>query len=344
MADQTPIRVRGARVLATAIARVGGRDCPAADVVRDAVRLERAIAALASPNASTYAAAIGAALKTLAASPAQQSKANQVKNIDSADGDAAESAAPAEPFKSAELNAAITNSLAAAQKIATAPRAARARPPRAVPPPSDPRGTERAAFTAALSRVAALPVGSGGDADGHPTHVGSARISAVAVALEIACYNAAVTACVAAEDAPRRQWDSPAFVDAYGARCGVVLAALDPDGPCAKFVSCASLADRLLAADPADPARPAAAALALAATVGARTAAELCPEAYADERAEIARRSAQRVEVNACTQFQCPHCRARRCTYVERQRRAADEGSDFDCTCLACGLPFRGIS
>ena len=63
---------------------------------------------------------------------------------------------------------------------------------------------------------------------------------------------------------------------------------------------------------------------------------------FAAERAEIERRSAQRVAVNECTMFKCPYCRARRCTYIERQRRAADEGRDYDCTCLACGLLFRG--
>ena len=304
------VRPLAARALAVALARSGA---PPRAVAAEATRLERAIATLTSPSASAFAAAV---LAAVAAVPATASTAA------APDGEEAAVLAAL-----GVLDASVAAALTAAVKLAAAPRVRRAAAPRAPPPPPNPRGTLRAAFVDMLTR-------------GEPT-AAPAAVAAAATALETACYNAAVTACVNAEDPPRRQWDSAPFVDIYGARCGVVLGSLDPAGCCASFPSCAGLARRLTATPPGGE-RLTPAALALAAALGALTAAEICPEAFAVERAEIERRLAQHIEVNECTMFTCPHCRVRRCTYVERQRRAADEGRDYDCTCLACGLPFRG--
>lgn len=305
------VRAVGARAAAAALVRAGA---PLRAAATEATRLERAVAALTSPSAAGYSAAM---LAAIAALPTELEPGGE---------------GPPE----APAAAAVAIALAAAQRTAAAPRARRPAAPRAPPPPANPRGDLRAAFAATLGRCAAA------DPARYTQAPALEVVAAAAAALETACYNATVTACIHAEDPPRRQWDSPAFVDVYSARCGVVLSALDPDGPCAAFESCKGLAQRLLDTAHGRPQQISPAALALATSLGARSAAELCPEALANERAEIEQRLAQHIEVSVDTRFPCPHCHARRCTVVEVQRRSADEGRDIDCTCLECGLPFRG--
>lgn len=159
------------------------------------------------------------------------------------------------------------------------------------------------------------------------------RCAADARAVETACYNAAIRICKGSDDFLARRWASPAFVNVYSGRCGAVLPLLDPgSAPCRAYGAAlaAQIFDGVVRPD----------------AVGAMSERELCPAASAAERDEIAARAAQRVDVKESSMFQCPHCRARRCTYQAVQRRALDEAADYVCVCLApgCGRRFTGRS
>jgi DNA-directed RNA polymerase subunit M/transcription elongation factor TFIIS len=159
--------------------------------------------------------------------------------------------------------------------------------------------------------------------------LGRARIQEMATAIEVSCYNAAVQISKESSDPPRRSWDSPAFVDIYSTRCGAVYCALDPSS-----ASCASYGPQLLP-------RILSGEVTIT-SVGDMSERSMCPPATAEERAEIATRSAQRVVEKESTLFSCPHCKARRCTYIEVQRRSLDEAPDYICRCLACNRKFTG--
>ena len=77
---------------------------------------------------------------------------------------------------------------------------------------------------------------------------------------------------------------------------------------------------------------------------GRETRLDARARALAAERAEIAARSAQRVVAKESAIFACPHCKERRCTYTEVQRRSLDEPPDYICVCLneRCRRQFTG--
>jgi len=152
-------------------------------------------------------------------------------------------------------------------------------------------------------------------------------------AIEVSCFNASVRASKESEEPPRRQWDSPAFVDIYSTRCGTINGLLDPTStPCRAYGL--SLVARLQSGGLA------------AETLGDMTEKELCPQATAAERAEIAKRSEQKVVEKESNLFRCPHCGERRSTYQEIQRRSLDEAPDYLCVCLnpKCRRRFTGRS
>jgi DNA-directed RNA polymerase subunit M/transcription elongation factor TFIIS len=71
---------------------------------------------------------------------------------------------------------------------------------------------------------------------------------------------------------------------------------------------------------------------------------ELCPESSQKERDSISIRLQQKIELKESSLFECPHCRTRRCSYKEVQKRALDEPASYICTCLNpdCGRQFSG--
>jgi len=153
----------------------------------------------------------------------------------------------------------------------------------------------------------------------------------VAKAIEVSCYNASVRASKESERPPRRQWSSQAFVDIYSSRCGTILGMLDPTSSTSQAYG-PSLVPRLLSGELAPE------------MLGTMTEKLICPAATVTERAEIARRSEQKVVRKESNLFRCPHCNERRCTYDEVQRRALDEAPDYICLCLnpQCGRRFTG--
>jgi len=159
--------------------------------------------------------------------------------------------------------------------------------------------------------------------------LGPAKHLEMAAAIEVSCYNAAVRISKESTDPPRRAWDSPAFVDIYSMRCGAVYSALDPNSTsCINYG--AQLLSRILSGE-----------LPIA-RLGDMSEREMCPPATAAERADIKKRSEQKVDHKTTNIFECPHCKARQCTYEEVQLRSADEAPDYFCFCLACNRKFKG--
>ena len=155
------------------------------------------------------------------------------------------------------------------------------------------------------------------------------RTRALATALEVACFNAAVRTSKESAEPSRRAWDSPVFVDIYSTRCGAIYSALDPAS-----ASCRTYGPQLTARLLSGELTPGA--------LGEMSERDMCPPALAAERAEIASRSAQRIIEKESALFRCPHCGARRCSYIEVQRRSLDEAPDYICKCLACNHKFTG--
>jgi len=150
-----------------------------------------------------------------------------------------------------------------------------------------------------------------------------------AKALEASCFNAAVLASKESEEPPRRQWDSPAFVDIYSTRCGTINGLLDVDSIACRNYGAFLVANLLSGAISPE-------------NVGDRSARDICPLATAKERADILKRTEQKIEQKKSTLFKCPHCHERCCVYREVQRRCLDEPPDYPCLCLACGKRFVG--
>jgi DNA-directed RNA polymerase subunit M/transcription elongation factor TFIIS len=157
------------------------------------------------------------------------------------------------------------------------------------------------------------------------------RVLADAHAIEQSCYNAVVRTSKQSEDPPRRQWDSPAFVDMYSARCGKIDIQLDPTSSTCNAYG-ATIVPRLLDGT------------LQACDIGDATSFELCPAATVAERAEIAKRSEQKVKGKVSNLFKCPRvqCGARESVYQEVHTRGLDEAADYFCKCIPCGFRFKG--
>jgi hypothetical protein len=149
--------------------------------------------------------------------------------------------------------------------------------------------------------------------------------------IEISCYNAAVRISKESEEPPRRAWDSSAFVDIYSTRTGTIIGMLDPDSTSSNEYG-TNLARLMLEGT------------LLPLSLGNMSEKDLCPQATAAERAEIAKRSNQKVEMKESILFRCPHCGERRSTYNEVQKRSLDEAPDYNCLCLNenCRRRFAG--
>ena len=148
--------------------------------------------------------------------------------------------------------------------------------------------------------------------------------------IERGCYNAVIDRCMESADSYRRHWDSPMFLNVYSSRCGLVSANIDPGGAVVEEVGESWALDQL------------ASGAWLPESLGAMTAAELCPQAGRAERDEVARRLNQKVEEKTSSLFACPRCCKRNHTYRQVQIGCADELSVFMCTCKECGENFEG--
>jgi len=126
-----------------------------------------------------------------------------------------------------------------------------------------------------------------------------------------------------------RTWKDPLFLATYSAIAATVLMFLDVDSAIVRRHG-----DRVRRAALAGEISPAA--------LAAASEAELCPEAFAAERARLALRSSQKMRERSSQLFKCPNCRARNCTYREVQTRALDEPATIYCSCQQCGQDFIG--
>jgi len=148
-------------------------------------------------------------------------------------------------------------------------------------------------------------------------------------AIEVSCFNAVVRLSKKSENPPRRQWDSPQFVDIYSTRCGTINILLDVDSStCQEYGS--DLIPGLINGT-----------ISLH-DVGDCTPKNICPQATARETADIVNRSKQKVSQKPSSLFKCPHCHVRKCNFQSVQRRALDEAPDYLCLCLNCDMRFTG--
>ena len=113
-----------------------------------------------------------------------------------------------------------------------------------------------------------------------------------AIKIERGCYNSAINHCLESANSYRRQWNSQMFINIYSSRCGLVLSNIDPDGIVAQRINGELWAlDRLIKKiwDPE--------------SIGAMSAAELCPQVGKHERDTIMKRLNQKVEVKTSALF-----------------------------------------
>lgn len=188
-----------------------------------------------------------------------------------------------------------------------------------VPVSPDPRDIIRRMFAATLMRAAMQYC------------TDRVWVLADARAIEQSCFNAVVRSSKQSEDPPRRQWDAPAFVDMYSAKCGKINVLLDPvSSACTAYG--ATIVPRLLDGT------------LRASEIGDATSCELCPDATASERAEIANRLNQKVKEKVSNLFKCPYCGAREAVYREVHTRGLDEMPDYFCRCVSCKCRFKGYN
>jgi DNA-directed RNA polymerase subunit M/transcription elongation factor TFIIS len=147
----------------------------------------------------------------------------------------------------------------------------------------------------------------------------------VARGIEEGCYRAVAEGGAA--------WEDEAFQQRYATRCGEVARTLDPRGAVAEAYGrpiFAALSAKKIAPE----------------HVGGMSCRALCPPAFAEaeRRLELhyAAIESSKAEVVASSLYRCPHCGARRCTFRSVQRRSGDEAANTECTCLECGMGFRG--
>lgn len=153
----------------------------------------------------------------------------------------------------------------------------------------------------------------------------------IARKIELSCYNASVRISKESEDPPRRQWNSPPFVDIYSTRCGIINGMLDNNS-----MVCRAYGINIINKIIDKTIRPE--------DLGNMTSMDLCPSATIAEKDEIAKRVVQKVKLKESTLFQCPSCKERRCSYQEVQLRSLDEAPDYRCLCLNCNKQFTGHS
>ena len=158
---------------------------------------------------------------------------------------------------------------------------------------------------------------------------GDDQATALATAIEASCFRAVLHKCRMSSSAHLRSWDSDMFVNMYSVRCGMIYATLDRNSVASKTYGTALL-DQLLAGKLSPD------------SLGTMESTELSPDALKKERKEIEIRQQQTIAPKASGMFQCPNCKERKCQYREVQIRSSDEPPDYFCTCLKCGVAFKG--
>lgn len=157
------------------------------------------------------------------------------------------------------------------------------------------------------------------------------KLRSYSIKLERGCYNAAVNHCITSAEAYRRDWDSPMFLAVYSARVGTVLSNADPAGTVSQCIKVGEMALDKLAAGEWPPE-----------TLGAMSAAELCPKAGEEARDSVKSRLNKTVDTKTSTLYVCPKCGQRNVDYRQVQIGAGDEAPTIMCTCLECNTNFEG--
>ena len=104
---------------------------------------------------------------------------------------------------------------------------------------------------------------------------------------------------------------------AYSSRCGTIAACLDDDVVLTRILE----GDAIL-------------------NIGAMTERELRDNGLSKEELLIKTQTMQKIKIRTSGLIACPKCKAKECTYDERQRRSADEAATIECVCTLCGFKF----
>ena len=151
----------------------------------------------------------------------------------------------------------------------------------------------------------------------------------IAVAIEKSCYDEIITICKNMTDPPVRKWDNLPFCNIYYSKCRIINLHLDKNSSTQSEFG-PKLLTKILSGEISPD------------NVGTLSEKIFCPEACQEEKQTIDLRSRQTIKYKTSTLYRCPGCHKNETTYVPIQLRAADEGTDYECTCVNCGKVFIG--
>ncbi len=177
-------------------------------------------------------------------------------------------------------------------------------------------GAHRLSVLASTASTTSTGLEGREDPAGRPDH-----ISSIAARIERGCFEWAVENSHGAST--NSAFESKAFADLYGTRCGTVAGLLSPDSSVGARFRVDAVGDLLRGA-----VRPEA--------IGRMTEKELCPRAIEEDRRIIAERQNQKIVTKTSKLFRCPFCGLKECTYVSVRPLSGDEATQYRCTCV-CG-------
>ena len=146
--------------------------------------------------------------------------------------------------------------------------------------------------------------------------------SAIIRRIERSCFAATVEKCT--KDGIDRLFTEIKFTSRYSAECARVLANL-PGASGGSIYLVNALVNKSI--DPGNCAN--------------LSSAELCPQANSAERANVALRMAQRVEIKVSRQHVCKKCLKNETVPVAYQGRSSDEVNTHSFKCIHCGHSWR---
>jgi len=159
--------------------------------------------------------------------------------------------------------------------------------------------------------------------------------------LERSLYNAIINHCMQSTTGIVRSWKSTAFVALYQEKMVTLCAHLDHNSSLSQSYTFTHAADLYQAFVQSQEENISESFTKVAESFCAKTATELCPEAFEEEIRYTDTRKKQVVSKKVSKMWHCPNCGGRKCEYEEVQDRSGDEAGSIYCSCLLCGHAFK---